>query len=327
VVGDGSTGAALAASEVNKIFFTGSAATGRKVASAAAERLTPVVMELGGSDPMLVLRDANLEHAASGALWCRFMNCGQSCVAIKRVFVEEVIYEPFVAKVIEKMRRLRLGPGSQPDIDVGPMIRERQVAMLEAQLADAIGKGAKVLFGGNRRPDLGPFFFEPTVVVDVNTDMKILQEETFGPLLPIMPVRGVEEAIALANATPFGLSASVWTNNLKRGREVAHRLEAGAVVINDAISHVGACEAPHGGAKASGYGRTHGREGFMEMVRTKYFDVDPVNFVRKPWWFGYDARLMQQLNRFAEVQFSRSFIARMRGLPASLGLLWRKNGI
>ena len=154
--------------------------------------------------------------------------------------------------------------------------------------------------------------------------MKVLQEETFGPLLPIVPVRDAEEAIALANATPYGLSASIWTENKKRGRELSHRIEAGAVLINDAVSHVGACEAPHGGAKASGYSRTHGREGFMEMVRTKYIAADSVTFLRKPWWFGYEANLLHQLNRFAELMFSRSFFARLRSVPGVLGLLRRK---
>jgi acyl-CoA reductase-like NAD-dependent aldehyde dehydrogenase len=255
------------------------------------------------------------------------MNCGQSCVAIKRVFVEQEIHEPFAAKVIEKVKQLRLGPGSDPETDIGPMIRERQLAALENQLADAVAKGAKILHGGKRRPDLGPLFFEPAVVAEVNPNMKILQEETFGPLLPIVPVRDADEAINFANATPYGLSASVWTSDLKRGRELAYCLEAGAVLINDALSHVGACEAPHGGAKASGYGRTHGREGLMEMVRMKYVDVDPVTFVRKPWWFGYNAKLLYQLNRFAELQFSRSLLTRLRGLPGSLGLLWRRKWV
>lgn len=327
MVGDGSTGAALAASDVDKIVFTGSAATGKKVAAAAAEKLIPVVMELGGSDPMIVLRDANLEHAASGAIWCRFMNCGQSCVAVKRIFVEQEIYEPFVAKVVEKMKQLRLGPGSHPDTDIGPMIRERQVAALEAQLADAVAKGAKVLCGGKRRPELGPLFFEPTVVTNVNVHMKVLQEETFGPLLPIVPVRDAGEAIAFANSTPFGLSASVWTGDLKRGRELAQRIEAGSVLINDAVSHVGACEVPHGGAKASGYGRTHGRDGLMEMTRTKYFDIESITFLRRPWWFSYNQKFLAQLNRFAEAQFSRSLWARLRSIPASLGLLRRKTWV
>jgi len=324
IVGDGTTGAALAASEIDKIVFTGSAATGRKVAAAAAEKLIPVVMELGGSDPMLVLRDANLEHAASGAIWARFMNCGQSCVAVKRVFVEQEIYDTFVVNVVAKVKRLRLGSGSDPETEIGPLIRERQVVTIENQLADAVSKGAKILCGGKRRPDLGPLFFEPTVLTSVNPSMKILQEETFGPLLPIVPVRNIDEAITLANATPYGLSASIWTSALKRGRELAQRIETGAVLINDAVSHVGACEVPHGGAKASGYGRTHGREGLMEMTRSKYVDVESMTFIRRPWWFSYNQKLLQQLNRFAECQFSRSLLSRLRGVPASLGLLWRK---
>jgi succinate-semialdehyde dehydrogenase/glutarate-semialdehyde dehydrogenase len=324
VIGDGSTGAALASSDLNKIVFTGSAATGKKVAAAAAEKLIPVVLELGGSDPMLVLRDANLEHAASGAIWARFMNCGQSCVAVKRIFVEQEIYNVFANKVVEKVKRLRLGPGSNPETEIGPLIRERQVTVLESQLNDAVVKGATILCGGKRRPDLGPFFFEPTVLADVNSTMNVLQEETFGPLLPIVPVRDIDEAIAFANATPYGLSASIWTTNLKRGRELAQRIEAGSVLINDAVSHFGACEAPVGGVKASGYGRTHGREGLMEMVRTKYLDFDPITFLHKPWWFSYNQKLLEQLNRFAESQFSRSLLSRLRSVPGSLGLLKRK---
>lgn len=325
VVGEGSTGAALMASEINGVAFTGSSATGRKIAAAAAEKLIPVIMELGGSDPMVVLRDANLDLAASGALWCRFMNCGQSCVAVKRIFVEQEIYQPFVNALVEKAKRLRLGPGHQPDIDVGPLIRERQVAALESQLNDAIVKGATVLCGGKRRPDLGPFFFDPTVVVDVNTTMKVLQEETFGPLLPVMPVRDVEEAITLANATPYGLSASVWSGDLKRGRDVAQRIDAGAVSINDAISYFGSCEAPNRGAKASGYGCTHGHEGLMEMVRPKFLNIEPVTFIKKPWWFSYNQKLLTQLNRFSEFQFSRSVLTRLRSVPSLLGLLKRKS--
>jgi succinate-semialdehyde dehydrogenase/glutarate-semialdehyde dehydrogenase len=325
IVGNGSTGAALVASEIDGVAFTGSTATGKKIAAAAAEKLIPVIMELGGSDPMVVLRDANLDLAASGALWCRFMNCGQSCVAVKRIFVEQEIYEPFMNALVEKTKRLRLGRGDQPDIDVGPMIRERQVAALESQLNDAIVKGATALCGGKRRPDLGPLFFEPTVVVDVNATMKVLQEETFGPLLPVAPVRDVDEAIALANATPYGLSASVWTRDLKRGREVAQRIEAGAVSINDAISYFGSCEAPNRGAKASGYGCTHGREGLMEMVRPKYLNLEPLTFLKKPWWFGYDTKLLAQLDHFSIFQSSHSLLSRLRSAPAILGLLKRKS--
>lgn len=325
IVGDGSTGAALTASHINAVAFTGSAATGKKIAAAAAEKLIPVIMELGGSDPMVVLRDANIDHATSGALWCRFMNCGQNCVAVKRIFVEREIYEPFVTALVEKTKRLRLGRGDQPDSDVGPMIRERQVDALESQLNDAIVKGATVLCGGKRRPELGPLFFEPTVVVDVNATMKVLQEETFGPLLPVVPVRDVEEALALANATPYGLSASVWTRDLQRGREVAQRLDAGAVSINDAISAFGACEAPNRGAKSSGYGCSHGREGLMEMVRPKFYNVEPFTFMKKPWWFSYNEKLVEQLNHFSVFQFSRSLLSRLRSVPAVLGLLKRKS--
>jgi len=230
-----------------------------------------------------------------------------------------------VNALVAKAKRLRLGRGDQPNVDVGPMIRERQLAALESQLNDAIVKGATVLCGGKRRPDLGPHFFEPTVVVDVNATMKVLQEETFGPLLPVVSVRNVDEAVALANATPYGLSASVWTSDLKRGREVAQRIDAGAVSINDAISYFGSCEAPNRGAKASGYGCTHGREGLLEMVRPKHLNVEPITFMKKPWWFSYNQKLLEQLNHFSVFQFSRSILARLRSVPAVLRLLRRKS--
>lgn len=324
VLGDGATGATLVEAPVDKVVFTGSTASGKKVAAAAAKRLTPAVLELGGSDSMIVLRDANIEHATSGAVWGRFMNCGQSCVAPKRVFVEREVFDHFVCKLVEKVKKLRLGAGEDPTTDVGPLICEKQLLALQHQLEDAQNKGGKILCGGKRRQDIGPFFFEPTVLVNVTGSMLVMQEETFGPLLPLMAVNSVEEAIELANAPPYGLSASVWSSNIRHAREIAKQLQVGAVLINDTMSHTGMCNAPHGGMKLSGLGRTHGVEGLLEMVRIKYIDSDNLTFFRKPWWFGYSPKQARNLDRFVSLLHAPTWRRKLAAIPGALALMLDK---
>jgi succinate-semialdehyde dehydrogenase/glutarate-semialdehyde dehydrogenase len=327
VIGDGATGAALADGAIDKVAFTGSVATGKKIVAAAAQKLTPVTLELGGSDPFIVLRDANLEHAASGAVWGRFMNCGQSCVAPKRIIVEREVYEPFVFQLVEKAKQLRLGNAEDAETDVGPMIRETQLITLQHQLEDAKAKGAKILCGGKRRPDLGPLFFEPTVFVDVKPSMLVMQEETFGPLLPIISVRDADEAVQIANASSFGLSASVWTEEVRRGREIAKRLQAGVVLINDLMSHTGMCNAPRTGVKMSGLGYTNGVEGLLEMVRIKYVDSDAMTAFRKPWWFRYTPKQAKNLESFVGFLHAPTWRERLAAIPGALALLFDKERI
>ena len=327
VLGDAATGAALVNAPVDKVFFTGSAITGRKVAVAASQRLIPVGLELGGSDPFIVLHDANLEHAASGAVWGRFMTCGQSCIAPKRVLVEQKVYEPFIELLIDKVKKLRMGCSEDPAADIGPMIRERQVLALLLQLEDAIAKGASVLCGGRRREDLGPWFFEPTVLVDVKASMLVMQEETFGPLLPVVPFIDVDEAIKIANATPYGLSASVWTSNVRRGRKIAMRVQAGSVLINDVMSQNGMCNAPRNGVKMSGFGYTNGAEGLLEMVRGKYVDSDAITVFRKPWWFRYTPNQAKNLDRFLSFLHAPTWRQRLAAIPGVLALLFDKERI
>ncbi len=326
-IGDGATGAALSQCQIDRIVFTGSVATGRKVALVATERLIPVTLELGGSDAMIVLRDADLEHATSGALWGRFMNCGQSCVAAKRIFVEREVFEPFVEKLVRKVQQLRLGKGDDPDTDIGPLIRERQANMIEAHLHEAVASGAKIFCGGKCRRDLGPCFFEPTVLVEVTPQMNVMCEETFGPILPIVAVHDVEEALHFANGTEFGLSASIWTKDIKRGRRLASRLEVGAVLINDVIAHVGTSEASYGGIKSSGLGRTHGPEGLLDMVRTKFVDADAVTFLRKPWWYRYNAAMLENISSFSKFMHARSLWTRVKNIPGTLRLLSQKGKV
>ena len=321
VVGGGEVGAALIDAGPDKIFFTGSAATGRKVSLRAAEQMIPVNLELGGSDPCLVLADADLELAASGALWARFTNGGQTCVAVKRAIVVRPVYQRFVDLVVRKAEALVLGPGLSPATDVGPMIRDSQVRELERQLAQAVARGARVLTGGRRRPDLGPTFFEPTVVTELPLDTALWREEVFGPVLPIVVADDEEHAIRLANDSAYGLSASVWTRDRARGRRVARRLEAGAVQVNDATSHVGTAEVPHGGEKQSGLGRTHGEHGLRETCRPRYVGVDYLDWMHRPWWFGYHAESMGARDAFLRLAFAPSWLARLRAMPAALGLL------
>src|SRR5712664_3338912 len=264
VQGGGEVGQALIDASPDKVLFTGSVATGRRVAEACAKKLIPSVLELGGKDAMIVLADANLEVASSAAVWGSYTNCGQVCLSVERLFVERTVAEKFTAQCVEKTKKLRIGPGSDPATDVGPLIRPQHVQRMIDLVDDAVSRGASVLCGGSSRPELGPNFFEPTVITRVDSSMKLFQEETFGPILAMQIVRDAEEAVARANDSPFALAASVWTGDNGRGDAIAHRLRAGAVMVNDAISYFGIAEAPHGGCGASGWGRTHGKAGLLE---------------------------------------------------------------
>ncbi len=325
--GGGEVGAGLVAAGPDKVFFTGSVATGRRVAQACARQLIPSVLELGGKDAMIVLGDADLEAASSAAVWGSFTNCGQACLSVERLYVERDVAERFIELCVAKTQKLRLGLGLDPDVEVGPMIRPRQVEKVEAHLRDAVKRGARVLTGGRRRPDLGPNFFEPTVVTGVGHSMLLMQEETFGPVLAIAEVADAEEAVGLANDSPFGLSASVWTGSARRGRGIALRLRAGSVMVNDVASYYGICEAPHGGRGASGWGRTHSKFGLLEMVQVKYVDVDRLPRTPKSWWYGYDQRLQEAAEGFIAFLFAPGLRQRWRSARGALGTLFRQHRI
>ena len=290
VQGNGSTGAALVDSAVHKIFFTGSLRTGKQIAESAAKRLLPVVLELGGKDPMIVLEDAPFERTVKGAVWGAFMNCGQVCASVERLYVTEPIAERFIAAVVDEVNKLRIGAPSGCSTDIGPLTNENQLNVVSDHVADAVARGARVLTGGRRREDLGGYFFEPTVLLDVNTSMKVMTEETFGPVLPIKVVKDEEEAISEANSTRYGLLASVWTSDNERGRRIARRIEAGTVVINDALYTHGAAQTPWFGVKESGLGVTHGSQGLLEFVRMKHVNWDLLPMKSDWWWFPYTER-------------------------------------
>ncbi len=324
VVGDGVTGAALVSSEIDKLIFTGSVPTGKRIAQAAAERLLPVVLELGGKDPMLVLEDADIDIASSGAVWGAFVNAGQTCLSVERCYVQRKLYEPFLKACVRKAGQLRVGNGMNPEIDMGPMINQRQLQIVEQQVEEARARGARVLTGGTRLPEIGPNFYAPTVLADVTHEMRIMREETFGPVLPIMPFDTEDEAIRLANDSEYGLAASVWTRDRSRGEALARRIVAGTVLVNDVISYFGISEAPHGGFKASGIGRTHGRFGLEEMIRIKHLDSDRLPGMKKVWWYQYGKALIRQMEGFLDFQFARAAAPRLQGALLSARLFLRK---
>jgi succinate-semialdehyde dehydrogenase/glutarate-semialdehyde dehydrogenase len=324
IIGDAATGEALVGSAVQKLVFTGSAATGRKIAERAAGRLLPLVLELGGKDPMIVLDDADLDVASSAAVWGAFLNAGQACLSVERCYVQRSIYAEFISRLADKAKRLRVGSGLDSDTDVGPLIHPRQLRTLEEHVEDARRRGARIVAGGERLPALGANFYAPTVLGEATHEMRIMREETFGPVLPLMAFDSDSEAIRLANDCDYGLAASVWTGNRRRGESLARRIQAGSVMVNDALSSFAIAEAPHGGVKASGIGRTHGWQGLEEMVQTKYVDHDLLPRRKKPWWYPYSKAMAGGAEAYLDFQFGRGTRGRLLGAWRALGFLFRQ---
>jgi succinate-semialdehyde dehydrogenase/glutarate-semialdehyde dehydrogenase len=327
VIGAGPVGGTLLESDIDKVIFTGSVATGKRVAEACAKRLLPVVLELGGKDPMIVLDDADLEVASSGAVWASMVNAGQTCLSVERCYVQRNVYVKFVELCRQKIEKLRVGEGLDSEMEMGPLINERQLRTVEDHVNDAVARGARLLDGGRRLTELGPNFYAPTLLADVTQDMRVMQEETFGPVLPVAPFDTDDDAVRLANDSEFGLAASVWSGDSKRGEAIAARIKAGTVMINDAISGFGIAEAPHGGFKQSGIGRTHGKLGMAEMVQVKYVDVDLLPRMPKVWWYGYGAAFQQQMSGFIDMMFASGLGARIKGAIGAMGALRRKNRV
>nr|MBA2504873.1 aldehyde dehydrogenase family protein [Thermoleophilaceae bacterium] len=266
--GRGETGAALV-DAADMMMFTGSVKTGKRIMAQAAETLTPVSLELGGKDPMIVLDDADVERAANAAVYYGFLNSGQICQSVERVYVAEPIYDDFVGRVIEKTQKLRQGPpGEAGSVEIGAMTFENQIDIVERHVKDAVDKGAQVRTGGKRKEGAGRFW-EPTVLTGVDHSMECMTEETFGPTLPIMKVKDGEEALRLSNDSPYGLNSSVWTKDVAKGEAMARRLEAGNACVNDAIINYLAMEAPFGGSHESGIGQRHGIKGIQKYCQTQ----------------------------------------------------------
>src|SRR3954447_3977219 len=302
--GRGATGAALI-EHVDYVMFTGSVKTGKLVAAEAAKSLTPHSLELGGKDPMIVLRDADLERAANGAVFWSMANGGQICQAVERVYVEEQVYDQFVSKVVEKTRALRQGvPGEAGAVEVGAVTFEPQIEIIEDHVKDAVDKGARVLVGGKRGPGPGRFW-EPTVVVDVNHQMKLMQDETFGPILPVMKVKDEHEALRLANDSRYGLNSSVWTKDTDKGLRIASQVQAGSTCINDAVANYAAQELPFGGVKESGIGVRHSAAGIRKYCHSHAILVTRFAMKRELYWFPFTKRSAKILERAMVLMYGR----------------------
>jgi len=304
VTGRGEAGAELV-DHVDFIMFTGSTATGKKVAERAARTLTPVGLELGGKDPMIVLADADLQKAANAATYYAMQNGGQTCISVERVYVEEPVYDEFVQLVTEKVGKLRQGvPTGHGAVDVGAITFPPQADIVEAHVKDAVDKGARIAVGGHRREGEGRFY-EPTVLLDVDHTMQCMTEETFGPTLPVMKVADAEEALRLANESEYGLQASVWTKDVKRGEEIAGRIEAGASSVNEHLVNYLALELPMGGWKSSGLGTRHGPDGIRKYTRKQASVITRFGPRREIFMFPYSGWAAKVIGTLLKLVYGR----------------------
>ncbi len=304
LTGDGETGAALVEAGLDKISFTGSVATGRRVGEACGRNLVRCTLELGGKDPMIVCADADLERAAAGAVYGAFANAGQACVSTERVFVVDEVAAEFTERVVAKTAELR--QGVEGEFDIGPMIFERQLEIVDRQVRDAVEKGARVLTGGRRNPLYAGLFYEPTVLSDVTPDMEVMREETFGPVLPIVRVRDEDEAIQRANDSPYGLNANIWTRDKRRGVELAKRIESGSAIVNDCMLTYGVPESPFGGRKQSGIGQVNGDIGLRSYCHAQSILVDRIGTKAEMQWFPYTTQKLNQIQRAIRVIWGTS---------------------
>jgi acyl-CoA reductase-like NAD-dependent aldehyde dehydrogenase len=295
VIGGADTGEALI-DNVDMISFTGSVEVGKHVMRRAADRLIPISLELGGKDPMIILKDADLERAANACVWGALMNCGQVCTSIERVYVEEPIYHTFVGKVVDRVKQLRQGP-SDDEVELGSMSSEEQFKKVIAQVDDAVTKGAKVLTGGRANASFSGLYYEPTVLVDVTHEMSIIQDETFGPVIPIMKVSNADEALRLANDSRYGLDAVVFSRDKVKARQIAQRLYTGTVCINDGLVNYIIPDAPMGGVKDSGFSRRHGPEGIRKYCYQKTIVIDRFGLKKEMPWFPSSRKKTAQMRR------------------------------
>jgi succinate-semialdehyde dehydrogenase/glutarate-semialdehyde dehydrogenase len=325
VPGGAEVGQALVESEIDQMTFTGSNEVGEIVAGQCAERGVPTTMELGGSDPAVVLEDANIDNATSGIVWSRFVNCGQTCAAVKRAYAHDDIFDEFRDEVVRKVGELRVGDGYDEDtnVDVGPLISAEAVDEIERQVDESVEMGADVLVGGERLDREGNFY-APTVLGNVTHEMPVVREETFGPVLPVMSFSDVPEAVEKANDTRYGLTASVWTRDTDRGEKVARRIDAGTVVVNDHAYTYGINEMPWGGYKDSGHGRTHGVWGIEEVTRMKHINKGSADTLprstrpKSSWWFPYPDDYTGKMGDAVEFLYSNSVVRRATKAPTML---------
>jgi acyl-CoA reductase-like NAD-dependent aldehyde dehydrogenase len=303
---------AMLTAGIDKLFFTGSTDTGREVMAKAAARLVPVVLELGGNDPMIVLDDANLDRAAAGCLWAGMSNAGQSCGAVERVFVEEGAYAGFRDRLVQRVGKLRLGPDRAFDVEVGALTTSEQKRKVEAVVSDAVKKGARIIARSGESSGL----FHPLLVLeDAEGSMDAMSEEIFGPIIALSKVKSETEAIQRANDSRYGLSASVWSRSRRRARRVAEQLRVGSVTLNDHLMSHGMAETPWGGFGESGMGRSHGALGFDEMTQPRVIVDDIMHWAaRSMWWYPHDRSVYNGLKGAMEALHGRGMGKRLVGL-------------
>ncbi|MDR1785881.1 MAG: aldehyde dehydrogenase family protein [Spirochaetaceae bacterium] len=314
-------GPAFIESGIDKLFFTGSTATGRLLMGLAAPRLLPLVLELGGSDGAIICADADLDKAAAGVMWAGFSNAGQSCGGIQRVLVHRDVYAPFLEKLCALTRSLRLGSG--PDCDVGPMTSARQRDTAQKQIAECVRMGATVAARSPLPEGLGDIFLPAMVLTGVTADMPVMKDEIFGPVVAVVPVSDDDEAVAMINRSPYGLTGSVWSRSHRRAMGLAMRVNAGAVMVNDHLMSHGLAETPWGGFGDSGLGRTHGEMGFREMLKARVIVDETLPGVKRNlWWQPYSEGVYRGM-RAITAMVSGGLGAKLRALPGVLGIFFR----
>ncbi len=297
VFGHGSTVGNALVDAVDRVLFTGSTATGRTIMKRAAETLTPVTLELGGKDAMVVLADANLERAVQAARWGTFSNAGQVCASVKRIYLHESIAESFIEHYVEAVSALKQDDPLDEGTDIGAMINAEQLRLVEEMVATAVDEGATVACGGRRNTALAGYFFEPTVLIHCTNEMRCVQEEIFGPVATVLRFAHEDGAVEMVNENRYGLTASIWTDDIAHGEALAQRIRAGTVMLNEVVYTFGLAATPWGGVKDSGFGRSHGYEGFEEFTQPLHINID-TNTDPDPWWMPYDEGFYEYMENF-----------------------------
>ena len=304
IYGDRTAGNFLVKQNIDRVIFTGSVEAGKEIARLCSERLIPVSLELGGKDPAIVLKDTNLDYACSGVLWGSLSNCGQACASIERVYVQAEIFNDFIERLILLVKQLKVGNPFDDETDIGPLITEEQLIKVESQIEDAVSKGANVHLGGKRIDSKG-FFLEPALLSNVNHSMKVMSEETFGPVIPVMKFETAEEAVKLANDSRYGLAASIWSGNLENAKKLAKQLICGTIWINDSLFLQAHPKCPWQGCKESSYGSST----LYDFVRVKHIDTDqgyiPTIRPKSFWWYPYKGKA-QSFNDLIGVLFKQT---------------------
>ncbi len=313
VHGDGRVGAALIEARPDKIAFTGSVPTGRKIAQAAAARLIPTTLELGGKDAALVLEDADIPHTARGIIWAGMFNAGQTCASVERVIVVRKVADQLLHEMKRVIQEHLLDASGRPVLStLAAVTTPFQIEIVETQVKEAVAAGARIVIGGERLWDIGPQFYAPTILADVTPEMRVCREETFGPVVAVLEAADEQDAIRLTNDSSFGLTASVWTRDRQRGLRVARQLKVGHVSINSHLVISGISEVPWGGVKESGYGRMHGEEGLRQMTYSQTVDVERVHLPVEPFWYPYNFAKLGLARRLVDALYGPTLKDRLR---------------